>query len=97
MESAALLAALEELAAELGLPVRTLPPDASFEGLVPPASGVCTVRGRLQVMLSPADPLERRLGVLSRALCAHAGPELEQRFLPPALRACLERAARDRP
>lgn len=92
MQSEALLAALLELAAEHDLAVRRIPPDAPFDGLVPAASGICVLRGRTVVLLSPADPPERQLALIARALREHAGEALEQRFLPPALRACLERA-----
>lgn len=92
MEPQALLAALLELAQEHGLEVRRLPPDASFEGLVPAQSGVCVLRGRRIVLLCRADPPERQQEVLARALAQQAGAALDQRFLPPALRACLERA-----
>jgi hypothetical protein len=90
MDDAALLAALVELAAEHELPVRRLPADSPFEGLVPAQSGVCLLRGRRIVLLCASDPLERQKEVLAQALRAHAGPALERRFLPPALRACLE-------
>jgi hypothetical protein len=93
MDDAALLAALCELAAELDLTVRRLPADASFEGLVPAGSGACTLRGRRIVLLSASDPPERQVEVLAHALRAHAGASLEMRFLPPAIRECLDRGA----
>ena len=96
MDPAELLAALLELAAEHDLPVRRVPPDASFEGLAPTASGACVLRGRPLVLLCAADPPDRQVEVLARALCAHAGDALEQRFLPPALRSCLARALEPR-
>ncbi|HVN37653.1 MAG TPA: hypothetical protein VMW19_05685 [Myxococcota bacterium] len=93
MEDAALLAALVELAEELGLPVRRLPPDPVFDGVGPSGSGLCTLRGRRMVWLAPSDPPERQAEVLARALREHAGESLEMRFLPPAIRECLNRGA----
>jgi hypothetical protein len=92
MDDAALLAALLELAAEHDLPVRRLPADSAFEGLSA-QSGTCLLRGRRIVLLCASDPLERQLEVLAGALRAHAGPALEMRFLPPAIRGCLDRGA----
>jgi hypothetical protein len=92
MEQGALLASLLELAAEHELSVRRIPAEAPFEGLAPVASGACVVRGRRCVMLCPADPPQRQIEVLARALLDHAGDLLEARFLPPAVRTCLENA-----
>lgn len=86
MTPAEVLAALAALAAETGLHVR---PAGGEEG-GPLASGVCRVRGELVVVLLASDPEEARIAVLARALRAHAGPLLEARWLPPALRARLE-------
>jgi hypothetical protein len=93
MEQAELLEALLELAHECALPVRRIPAEAPFEGLVPPQSGSCVLRGRRLVLLCGSDPLERRIEVLAGALREHAGPALEMRFLPPAIRECLQRGA----
>jgi hypothetical protein len=95
MDPVSLLASLLELAGEHGLAVRSIPAEAPFEGLAPMASGVCVVRGQRFVMLCPADPAQRQIEVLARALLAHAGDLLEARFLPPAVRTCLERARED--
>ncbi len=78
-----LLSALLDLAAEVGLEVRNLIPSASD---APPTSAVCRVRDAVWVVLVSGDPIERRTEVLVTALREHAGPELESRFLPPALR-----------
>jgi hypothetical protein len=93
MEDAALLAALLELAEELGLAVRRLPADAAFDGVGPSGSGLCTLRGQRMAWLSAADPPERQVDVLARALREHAGDSLEMRFLPPAIRERLNRGA----
>jgi hypothetical protein len=95
MDPASLLASLLELAGEHGLTVRRIASEAPFEGLAPVASGVCVVRGRRYAMLCPTDPPERQIAVLARALRDHAGDLLEARFLPPAVRACLENARGD--
>ncbi len=95
MDSASLLASLLELAGEHGLAVRRIAAEAPFEGLAPVASGVCVVRGRRFVMLCPADPPQRQIEVLARALRDQLGDLLEARFLPPAVRACLESARGD--
>jgi hypothetical protein len=92
MEHAALLAVLLELAQELGLEVRRIGATAP-DGLAPAASGTVRLRGRVLVMLFAGDPPERQADVLARALRAHAGDALEMRFLPPAIRAWLERGA----
>lgn len=90
MEAPALLGALVELAESLGLAVQRVGRQPVFEGLSPSSSGTCRVRGEVRVLLADSDPLEVRIEVLARALRELAGPELEERFLPPAVRACLE-------
>ncbi|MEM7413351.1 MAG: hypothetical protein AAF430_24180 [Myxococcota bacterium] len=79
------LVALRELAGEFGLEVRAAgPPDA------PPTSGVCRVRGEIWVVLVAGEPAARQVDALVEGLRAHAGPALEERYLPPAIRALLE-------
>ena len=90
MEAAELLEALVELAASVGLVVQRVGRQPAFEGLSPSSSGTCRVRGEVRVLLADSDPLEARIEVLARALRAAAGPALEERFVPPAVRACLE-------
>jgi hypothetical protein len=94
MEAAELLDALLALAAEHDLPVRRIS-GSTLDGLGPSASGACVLRGRRLVLLCAADPLERQLEILARALREHAGEALDGRFLPPALRVCLEKACAD--
>jgi len=79
---------LVELAREAGLDVRVLAAGAAGE--LPPQSGVCRVRERWWIVLSTADPLEARIGIVARALREHAGTALEARYLPPAVRDRLE-------
>ena len=62
---------------------------------LPIASGVCRVRGSIWVILSTAESLEERSDVLVEALTAHAVSMLEDRYLPPAVRARLR--LRERP
>ncbi len=88
MQSADLMQALLELADEVGLEVR--PVRAGVEGEPPLASGVCRVKGRVWLVLSSADPVDVQIGALGAALVAHAGEALEDRYLPPAVRAALE-------
>lgn len=83
MTPAEVLDALAALAEETGLRVRVAPAQGGETAV---ASGVCRVRGELWVVLAAADPLEERVAVLARALRAHAGPALDARWLPPALR-----------
>jgi hypothetical protein len=51
------------------------------------------VRGSLVLVLSTADPLEARIEAAAAALHTHGAALLEDRFLPPAVRERLERAA----
>jgi hypothetical protein len=89
MDGSELLDCLVELAREAGIDVRVLARGAG--GDLPPESAVCRVRGSVWVVLSAADLPEQRVAVLVRALREHAGPALEGRYLPPAVRDLLER------
>jgi hypothetical protein len=95
MEPSQLLETLLELADSVGLAVQRVGRQPAFEGLSPSSSGTCKVRGKVRVLLADSDPLEARISVLARALREDAGEALEERFLPPAVRACLEAAAPD--
>jgi hypothetical protein len=97
MEPAALLEALVALAGETGLPVRRVGETPAFEGLSPSSSGVCRVRGEVHVLLADSDPLPERIRVLARALSEGRAEELAGRFLPPAVRECLEPASQGPP
>jgi hypothetical protein len=79
---------LSELAREAGLTLREV---RAGEG--EPASGVCRVRGEVWVLLAQGDALEQRVDVLARALNTHAAQVLEDRYLPPAVRERLAKAA----
>ena len=90
MEPRQLLDALVGLAEEAGITVRVA---GAGEGDLPPRSGLCRLRGSLVLVLSAAEPLELRIDAAAAALRTHGGPLLEGRFLPPAVRERLERAA----
>ncbi|MDH5306849.1 MAG: hypothetical protein OEW02_06670 [Myxococcales bacterium] len=92
MQAEALLEALLALARETGLAVRRVGAAAAGEGIAPTASALCRVRGELWVVLVDSDPAPRRAAVLARGLRVHAPQQLEGRYLPPAVRACLEAA-----
>lgn len=87
MDRSEILDRLVELAREAGIDVRVL---ARGAGDPAPESAVCRVRGELWVVLSEGDLPEQRIAVLARALRDHAGPVLEGRYLPPALRTLLD-------
>ena len=97
MEDPALLAALRELAEEVGLRVERVAAQPALEGLSPGSSAVCKLRGETVVFLSDSDPLATRIEWLARGLRQHSGESLEDRFLAPAVRACLDEAAEPLP
>ena len=86
MDAQALLDALLVLASELDVRVEELPGQAPLEGFSPTGSGLCRVRGRSWVLLSPAEPLERRIEVRCEALRELGAEALRDRYLPPAVR-----------
>ena len=90
MESAALLEALVDLAREVGWEVSRVGRQPVLDGLSPSSSAVCRVRGKVLVFMADSDPVEVRAEVLARALRERIGDALEDRFLAPAVRACLE-------
>ena len=93
METPELLEALIALAESFGLAVQRVGRQPAFDGLSPSSSGTCRLRGEVRVLLADSDPPEVRIEVLARALREAAGPALEERFLPPAVRACLDAEA----
>ncbi len=90
MTPEALLRELLDLAQAAQLTVRSI--RGAGEGAVEPgaASGVCSVRGEVWVVLSASDPVADQLAVLSGALREHRAEFLEGRYLPPAVRESLE-------
>ncbi|MGI9591362.1 MAG: hypothetical protein ACR2P8_08340 [Myxococcota bacterium] len=87
MTDSEVLAALVELAGEAGLRIRTARGAVDAGPLA--TSGVCRLRGEMVIVLVLDDPLADRIAVVAAALREHAGAWLEDRWLPPALRAHL--------
>lgn len=87
MTPAALLEELLSLARELDIEVRSLTGSQDL----PAHSGSCRLRGRPCLWLSPDDPVEDRIEVAVDALRTFAGDALESRFLPPVVRARIDR------
>jgi hypothetical protein len=87
VKAEALYARLMDLAEALGVEVRTAP--------VPPPGGACRVRGRLVVMLSQEATLDEKVDVLAEALAGMPG--LDEMFILPQVRECLEAARRQTP
>jgi hypothetical protein len=85
VEPAEVLAHLVALAGEAGIRVRAATgAEAALE------SALCRVRGELWLVLVPSDPLEHRIQVVVRTLREHVPALLEERWLPPAVRARVE-------
>ena len=91
MEPAEIMKVLLALSEEAGLEIRTVRASAAEPGEPTPSSAVCRVRGAVWVLLSTADPVEIQLDVVCEALREHAAEVLEDRYLPPAIRARLDR------
>lgn len=89
MNEAEILRHLLELADETGLRVRPIRGAPAAEGEPSASSATVNVRGETWVVLSATDPVDERVDVLAQALRKHAGAALEQRYLPPAVRARL--------
>jgi len=91
MELLALRDALAELARECGVSVRVLRagPDPA-PGL---ASGPALVRGAPWVVLVASDPAALQIAALAAGLIRFASAALDARYLPPAVRDALKRAA----
>ncbi len=90
MESGDLLHAMTEVAEAAGLEVRGVGRGAVTEGGPAAESGVVRLGSRVIVLLSPNDPLERRIEVLAGALRTHADHWLEAHVIPPAIRSRLD-------
>jgi len=93
VEAAALLDELCALATSAGIEVRRLPRARDAEGEPAPRSGACVLQGRRLVLLAPGDPVEDRIEVLAQTLAALDPAWLEARWLAPAVRERLDRAA----
>ena len=90
MEPAALRDALVELARELGVSVRVLRGASDAPGL---ASGPALVRGAPWVVLVAGDPAGAQIAAIAAALVRFKSAEIDARFLPPAVREAIDRAA----
>ena len=86
MDPYAQLASLLDLAEQLGLTVRLMPPSAEGEH---PGGALVRLRGREVLFLDAQAGVADRLAVVARALAGRA--EVEDRFLPPELRELLDR------
>ena len=91
MEPLALRDALAELARECGVSVRVL--SAGGDGAAGLASGPARVRGAPWVVLIASDPPGAQIDALAAGLQRFAPAALDARYLPPAVREALERAA----
>ncbi len=90
MEPPALRDALVELARACGVSVRVLRGGGEAQAL---ASGPALVRGAPWVVLVADDPLAAQVAALAAGLVRFAAAELDARYLPPAVREALDRAA----
>jgi hypothetical protein len=91
MEGAALRDALVALARECGVSVRVL--RAAAEAAPGLASGPARVRGAPWVVLVASDPLGAQIDALAAGLVGFAREAVDARYLPPAVREALDRAA----
>jgi hypothetical protein len=90
VEPAALRDALVELARDLGVSVRVLRGASDAPSL---ASGPAVVRGAAWVVLVASDPAAVQIAAIAAALVRFRASALDARFLPPAVREALDRAA----
>jgi hypothetical protein len=81
-----LLECLLGLADEVGMRVDGLPGRGLEDGMAPPASARCRLRGETWVMLAPGDPATRWIAVLGEGLREVTGDALDARYLAPAVR-----------
>ncbi len=86
---AEILAELEKLATRLGVTVRV----EAFDAKSTAKGGLCKLRGVPFVMIDARLPVMDRIGVLSDALATF---DLEAIYVPPVVRARLERRRRGR-
>ena len=91
MEPSEILEALLDVARDAGLRVRGVGRQGLETGESVPASGVVRLKGEIWILLSDTDPVAIQLEVLAGALRAHASDFVSRRYLPPAVRALLEK------
>jgi hypothetical protein len=90
VQESEVLEVLLGLAAEAGMRVKVAGQSAASGDSPAPASGVCRVRGELWVILSNLEPASSQIRVLAAAIRTHASTLVDERHLPPAVRALLE-------
>ena len=89
MEDDAQLRALLDLAESIGIRVRRAPPPGQVEGVGDhPGGALVRLRDQEMLFVDPAAPLADRVDMVAAAL--RGRKELEDVFLPPALRELLE-------
>jgi len=81
MDPHELLAALIDLAEAMGIEIRRAPPGTGSSALV-------RLKGKEMLFLDPIAPVADQTSVVAGALAGRA--ELENRFLPPEIRAQLD-------
>ncbi|MEZ4281841.1 MAG: hypothetical protein R3F21_19740 [Myxococcota bacterium] len=81
------VAALLELAHAAGLEVRVLSSHAAAEEGAPRQSAFGRLASRVWVLIVPDDPPAHQAAALAQALGRFRAEFLEERFVPPALRA----------
>lgn len=91
MDEAQILEVLFELARDTGIEVRIAGRTPRGAEEPPLSSGVCKVKGVVWVVLSGAESVAVQIDVLAGALGRFASAEVEDRHLPPAVRARIER------
>jgi hypothetical protein len=87
MDEISKLTALLDLAEEMGIMVRRAPLDDSAGH---PGGALVRVGEREMLFVDPTAPTGDQIGVVASALGGRA--ELDDRYLPPSLRACLDAA-----
>jgi hypothetical protein len=92
-EESNLLRLLEECLERCGVRVRE-EPLAPADGIGASRGGMCTINEKRVVFIDPKSPVPERAAVLAEALAAL---DLRDVFLPPLVRAAVERASRGRP
>ncbi len=87
------VAALLELAHAAGLEVRILSAHAAAEEGAPRQSAFGRLGSRVWVLIVPDDPPAHQAAALAQALGRFRADFLEERFVPPALRAFIAACA----
>jgi hypothetical protein len=91
MDPPELLAALIDLAEALGIEIRRAPPGTGSSG--GPAGALVRLKGKEILFLDPIAAVPDQISVVAGALAGRA--ELQDRFLPPKIRQCLDEASEE--